>query len=445
MRALDYLSISFMAIIRQPLRTLLTVVALAISTSILVVLMAISIGAQNAVKNGFGFTKSLTTVVVTPNQNSAPSLIGGSVQIANNSAAIIDDAAVASLGTIPNVASSRPVAGLWELKQFAIEGREQTFVSQASGTTSAGPLVAGRDFKNSANEVVVGWSYIRELGLNEANAHELLGKTITFTTQDAYRGEGAVIPTNKSSRQQHEQFTKTPTILTATIVGVSKQGAADNQIQLPLEWARKIKTVTTYTSQGVREEVDQIEKSGYTSVILQAEDEKHVRGITEAVAQKGYGFISIQEQLDQISALTTVMWGLFGAIAFVSLITACLGIANTMLTTISEQRFAIGVWRAVGARRRMIAMQFIVQAALLGLCGGIVGMILGWVAAGYVSTYITKLLVTQGLPATTIVDLSPLLLCVAVVTALVFGCLSGLYPAWRASRQSPSEILSAGQ
>lgn len=63
----------------------------------------------------------------------------------------------------------------------------------------------------------------------------------------------------------------------------------------------------------------------------------------------------------------------------------------------------------------------------------------------YVSKYVTKLLVAQGLPATTIVDLSLWLLCVAVATALVFGCHSGLYPAWRASRQSPSEILSAGQ
>ena len=445
MRALDYLSISLRTIKRQPLRSLLTVGALSISTSILVILLAISLGVQNAIENGLGLTRSLDSIVVTPNQNITPSLIGGSVQVANEKAVRIDDATIDTLKSLPRVAAAQPMAGLWELKQFTVEGFSKTFVAQASGTTKADSLQTGRSFTDGSHDVVVGWAYARELGFTEANAHDLLGKTITFTTQEGYRGEGAAIPTHKSTRQQHEQFAKTSATLSATIVGVSKQGAGDNQILLPLDWARKIKTVSTYSSLGVLEQVDQIEKAGYASAILRARDEASVKEVSKSVSEMGYGSTSAQEQLERIMSLTTIMWGLFGAIAFVSLITACLGIANTMLTTISEQRYAIGVWRAVGARKRAIAMQFIVQASILGALGGIVGAAAGWLASHYIGKYVTELLVQQNLPVIDVIQLSFPLLGGCVLAALLFGATSGIYPAWHASRQDPSETLSAGR
>lgn len=446
MRALDYMSVAVKDISRQPLRCLLTVGALTISTSILVVLLSISFGAQNAIENGLGLTRSLSSVVVTPNQNISPSLVGGSVQVANNDATLINDKAVETLGKLPHVVSAQPMVGLWELKQFTVDGFSKTFVAQASGTTKVDALQAGSGFGvGNRHEVVVGWAYARELGLTEETAHQILGKTMAFTTQNGYRGDGAAIPTNKSTRQQHEQFAQSSATLTATIVGVSKQGTGDNQILFPMEWARAIKTVSTYSSKGVLEQVDQIEKTGYTSVILRAENESFVKEVSESVASAGYGYASAQEQLERINSLATTMWGLFGAIAFVSLVTACLGIANTMLTTISEQRYAIGVWRAVGARRRTVALQFIVQASILGAMGGILGTGLGWFTGRYVSEHVTRLLAQQNLPAFDVVQTSPALLISCALAALVFGSISGLYPAWRASRHDPSESLSSGQ
>jgi|GEM_PF-577004 len=451
MHALDYASLAGKDIRRQPVRSLLTIVALAISTVIFVTLLSISLGAKTAIVQGLGLSSSLQSILVTPNQNVTPSFLGGSVQIANDKATTIDDAAVRDVAAIPHVASADPTVSVWELKNFTVAGYDKTFVAAATGITLSHPapakLSAGTFFASDrdAHQVVLGWSYAKQMGYTSDTVGQLVGKTITFTTQPAYRGAGAAIPAPRSSRQQLEAFAAQTTSLTATIAGVSAQGSSDNQVLLPMSWARKIKSVATYTSQGVLETADPIAKNGYNAIAVQADSTQAVASITGAVASKGYGFTSTQQQIDRINSLTTIMWGLFGSIAIISLITACLGIANTMLTTISEQKYAIGVWRAYGARRRTIALRFIVQAGILGAIGGTVGAAAGWGMSRYISGYVARLLQEQHLPALDIVHVSPIFVAGSVVLAIVLGALSGLYPAWRAARQDPSVALSAGQ
>ncbi len=451
MRALDYVAIASKDIRRQPVRSLLTIVALAISTVIFVTLLSISLGAKTAIVQGLGLSNSLQSILVTPNQNVTPSFLGGSVQIANDKAAVIDDAAVRGVAAIPHVASADPTVSVWELKNFTVAGYDKTFVAAATGTNISRPapakLSSGKFFANDsqAHEVILGWAYVKQMGYTGETARQLVGKTITFTTQPAYRGDGADIPAPRSSRQQQEAFAAQTTTLTATIVGVSAQGSNDNQVLLPMGWTRSIKSVAVYNGQGVLESTDQVAKNGYSAIVVQADSTQAVAGITRAIASKGYGFTSTQQQIDRINSLTTIMWGLFGSIAIISLITACLGIANTMLTTISEQKYTIGVWRAYGARRRTIALQFIVQASILGAMGGGLGAGAGWAISRYISRYVAQLLQQQNLPALDIVHVSPSLVAASVAVAMGLGALSALYPAWRAARQDPSVALSAGQ
>ena len=448
MRVRDYSVIALKDLRRQPIRTLLTIFALAISTVILVTLLSISLGARKGIVQALGLDTSLSSIVVTPNQSVTTSLLGGSVQVANEKANRIDDTTLQNIAALPHVVSAQPTASLWELKTFTVADSPKTFISQAQGiaTSSPPPLQAGKSFSSdNAHEVILGASYAQEMGLAESTLETLIGKTLTFTTQNAYRGEGAVIPGFPSTRAEQETFTQKTTQLTATIIGVTKQGSSANQLLLPMEWARAIKTTHTYTAQGTLTSEDQIAKNGYSSILLTADDNANVEAITKKVAEKGYGFSSTQQQIERIDSLTTIMWGLFGSIALISLITACLGIANTMLTTISEQRFTIGVWRAVGARQHTIALQFISQAAIVGLLGGLLGAAVGWGASRWISAYVMRLLEQQQLPAVDIVQTSPTLLASCVAAAVILACIAGIYPALRASKQDPSEALSSGQ
>ena len=121
---------------------------------------------------------------------------------------------------------------------------------------------------------------------------------------------------------------------------------------------------------------------------------------------------------------------LFLGMGAVALLVGGIGIANVMVIAVLERRGEIGLRRALGARRRHVAAQFVAEAALLAALGGSAGAVLG----GFVTTvYATARHWSAVVPA-------PVLLA-AVAVALTVGVLAGLYPALRAARLAPAEAL----
>jgi putative ABC transport system permease protein len=121
---------------------------------------------------------------------------------------------------------------------------------------------------------------------------------------------------------------------------------------------------------------------------------------------------------------------ILGSIAGVSLVVGGIGIANIMLATVTERTREIGIRRALGAKRRDIAGQFLVESLLLSCCGGLIGTALGVGLAFAVAGLI-------GLP-TLIRPWAPL---VAFGVSVLVGLVSGVYPARRAARLDPIEAL----
>jgi putative ABC transport system permease protein len=126
------------------------------------------------------------------------------------------------------------------------------------------------------------------------------------------------------------------------------------------------------------------------------------------------------------SDITGLLYGLAG----LALLVGMIGIANTTLVAVLERRSEIGVRRALGARRRHIAMQFLTESATLGTLGGILGTSLGILAVVVVST--------QRDWTTT---LDPRLILPAPIIGAVTGLLAGLQPSWRAARITPASAL----
>jgi putative ABC transport system permease protein len=121
---------------------------------------------------------------------------------------------------------------------------------------------------------------------------------------------------------------------------------------------------------------------------------------------------------------------LLTALATVSLIVGGIGIMNVMLVSVTERTREIGVRMAVGARRQDVVMQFLLEAVLLSVVGGFLGIAVGVLAIPLAATLNKGMVVLD--PRSI-----PLSLGVALATGLVFG----LYPAVRASRLDPIEAL----
>ncbi len=124
---------------------------------------------------------------------------------------------------------------------------------------------------------------------------------------------------------------------------------------------------------------------------------------------------------------------LFLMLSGVSLLVGAIGIANVTLVSVIERTGEIGLRRALGAARRHIAFQFLLESATMGLFGGILGASLGVLVVGGVSAYQSW---------TPVLD--PLVPLVAPLIGGITGLVSGTYPALRAARMEPVEALRAG-
>lgn len=141
--------------------------------------------------------------------------------------------------------------------------------------------------------------------------------------------------------------------------------------------------------------------------------------------------IVVPERLLEQSRRTQRIFNLvMGAIASISLLVGGIGIMNIMLASVLERTNEIGLRRAVGARRRDIGRQFLLEALAISLSGAALGVLLGSSISSLVSTY-------AGWP-TTITGVSVLL---AVGVSASVGIVFGIYPARKASRVSPIEAL----
>jgi putative ABC transport system permease protein len=141
--------------------------------------------------------------------------------------------------------------------------------------------------------------------------------------------------------------------------------------------------------------------------------------------------VSSQSQaLSTLTSITTTLTAFLGAIAGISLFVGGIGIMNIMLVSVRERTREIGLRKAVGAKRSVILMQFLVETITLSLVGGILGILLGAAIAGVVT--LTGLI-------TTYVSLDVILY--SFFFAALVGLFFGIYPAYQAASLRPIEAL----
>jgi putative ABC transport system permease protein len=129
--------------------------------------------------------------------------------------------------------------------------------------------------------------------------------------------------------------------------------------------------------------------------------------------------------IDQIGGIFKVIQVVLVGIAAISLIVASIGIMNTMMMAVMERTHEVGVMKAIGARNKDILTLFLIKAGVVSLVGSVLGSLMA-ISAGIIATNYAGL----DVPA----PITPWLLALALMVALVVGIASGLYPAMKAAR-----------
>jgi len=180
-------------------------------------------------------------------------------------------------------------------------------------------------------------------------------------------------------------------------------------------------------------------KSDFNQVTLQAENADVMREAGEKAttllntkhnAEESYKVFNMEEMAEGIGQITTIMTLIIGSIAGISLVVGGIGVMNIMLVSVTERTREIGIRKALGASKSQILTQFLIESVTLTLIGGIVGILLGTVAANIVSMF-------AGWPSL----ISWQVVVGGLLFSMIIGVVFGMLPANKAARLNPIEAL----
>ncbi|MBC8163083.1 MAG: ABC transporter permease [Roseiflexaceae bacterium] len=136
------------------------------------------------------------------------------------------------------------------------------------------------------------------------------------------------------------------------------------------------------------------------------------------------------DTLSTLNSVTSLLTVFLGAIAGISLLVGGIGVMNIMLVSVTERTREIGLRKAVGARRRDILLQFLIEAVTLSILGGLIGLALGWLVSFLV-----------GLTGLITPEVTPTAVALALGCSTAVGVFFGIYPAQRAAALRPIDAL----
>jgi putative ABC transport system permease protein len=150
-----------------------------------------------------------------------------------------------------------------------------------------------------------------------------------------------------------------------------------------------------------------------------------------------FSIINPEQIANQFNVVIGGFNAFLGLVAGISLLVGGIGIMNIMLVSVTERTREIGLRKAVGARRRDIMLQFLIEALVLCLIGGGLGILLGYLLSFLGTFILINLFATEGAAAT--VSMANVLLATSISAAI--GIAFGFFPALQASRLNPIEAL----
>ncbi|MEI2765128.1 MAG: ABC transporter permease [Dermatophilaceae bacterium] len=403
---LETVRTAYEAIRVRRMRSALTMLGILIGIAAVMLTVGLGQGAQKQVTDQINKLGS-NLLIVTPGSTTSVGGVRGGFGSATT--LTVDDAALlADAGVCPDLAAVAPTSQT----STALVAGSASWTANVVGTSPDWPRVRARS--------VVQGRFFTAADVLAENAVAVLGST---TASQLFGAQSAV---GQSIGVKGQTFTVIGLLDTE---GSTVGGDQDDLVVVPVStYAARVTTSSN--------------PRAVSTIYLEAKDPQslsaayqeasnallNAHGVTAAAAD--FTVSSQQAIVDTATTTTRILTVLLASIAAISLLVGGIGVMNIMLVSVTERIREIGLRKALGATPAAIRRQFLVEASMLGLAGGLAGLALGVVGALALTRFIT---IT--------VAISPLASAVALVVSLSIGVVAGVYPASRAARLAPIDAL----
>lgn len=432
MKALDIIKEANQSLLRNKLRSFLTILAIFIGSFVIIISTAINAGVNDFIDKQMESAggEDYLEIMSTATSDSISSLMKGEViKEYDKKSTNQDDLQI----TEEQVEKARKIDGLksidlmtqFSIEYFKLEGHDKKYSSVGFNLMPRGTLhmdlTAGRMPNNddeTTYEILVGQDYVKYFGFEKDE--DIVGKKITLYAPEHLKCSMTGDP---------EKCTQPVEV---TIVGVQAPGVmAMGGARINLATMNKI-TEINYT--GLPEEAK-------TSVMATAQvDPDRIDEIKGKLAEIGLTAMSIEDEIGQIKTFFDAMLTVLKIFGGIALVAASIGIINTLLMSVQERTREIGLDKALGMSNGRVFATFAIEAISLGFWGSLFGIIVSFLI-GQAVNFVTHETILSSLPTFQLIIFRAVDLISITLIIMLIALLAGVLPARKASKKDPIDSL----
>ncbi len=416
MNLVESLSVALRALATNKMRSALTMLGIIIGISAVITLVSVGQGVQTVVAEQMaGIGSNLIFVMpgeLDASRTSVQSMLR-SVNISTltygDTLALADRRRVPDLvGVAPEFAASATVVSGNRNTQTSVAGVTPSYPAVRSFYPARGAFLRDEDMRSRARVAILGQSVRKELF---SPGVDPVGQIIKIN-RVPFRVIGVMEEKGASTFSDDNDVVFVPLTTAQTRLFSGRDLSGDYTVSVIYGKA-----------------TDESRLEAARDQIVRLLRQRH--GLRYSTDENDFTVLTQKDVGEVLESLTAILTMFLGLIAAVSLLVGGIGIMNIMLVSVTERTREIGIRKAVGAKRRDILVQFLIEAMVLSLLGGLLGIAIGVSGTLGVSRAVEDL----------VLHLSPAVIVLATAFSMVVGLFFGIYPAVRASRLHPIDAL----
>jgi len=448
MKARDLTDLALRNLREALFRNALTTLGVAVGVASLVAMLSLGVGLQELASKRLSQSGLFDTILVSPKNN----FRGGGrpqheEQQSGKPVRVLDEDARKEIEKFPNVVEVYPQIRFFTEVRFNNKPFATVVAGMPESSKNSGSFdgMKGHFFSSpAADEAILQIEFAKELS---ENTDSLIGQELILRYAERQALQANGVGSADHTAEPSGGFSVVPKELRLKIIGIVETepaqgygGYGNARLLIPLETAATLRAAQVNDLRDIVRD-SAANKTTYASLSVRARSPSQVEAVEASIKNFGFNAFSLLDASKSLRTFFSVFDSLLGIFGALALAVATLGIVNTLVMSILERRREIGVLKALGAADSDVQRLFFVEAGVMGLLGGILGVTFGWLL-GRAVTYGTNVyLHRQNLNSIELSSVPWWLVVAALVFAVLVSLAAGLYPASRAAELNPVDAL----